>query len=397
MLEELGHRQPQPRAGRAAGVPRRTRGRPRAPRLRARAAAGASSRGTRSSALADDVLLRHGFEVDIEHLTIEGRCADCRAARLTPRPRRVDRCVQRRPGPRMRSSADARADAPAVNQGPKQLKGRKLGDRRVRIERPHAAYFRYTPGGHARRQGGGVGAADAGRAGLFARVRGVLFGRPLSIHEEITERLSKTKALAIFSSDPISSSAYATEEILRVLVLAGAGALFLSLPIAAGDRAAPGGRRDQLPPDRPRLPVGRRRLRRRAPQPAGLGVARRRRRAARRLRDDRRRLDRVGRRAGHLRGAGARTTGSWSSASTAIALITIGNLRGPARVREHLRDPDVPVRRLGAAHDRDRRVPGRRQRRGRAAGPRGPRRRRTRSRRRASSCSSGPSRPARSR
>jgi amino acid transporter len=60
----------------------------------------------------------------------------------------------------------------------------------------------------------------------------VLFGRPLSIHEEIEERLSKKKALAIFSSDPISSSAYATEEILRVLVLAGAGALILSLPIA---------------------------------------------------------------------------------------------------------------------------------------------------------------------
>jgi amino acid transporter len=65
-----------------------------------------------------------------------------------------------------------------------------------------------------------------------ARVRAVLFGRPLSIHEEISERLSKTKALAIFSSDAISSSAYATEEIVRVLVLAGAGALFLSLPIA---------------------------------------------------------------------------------------------------------------------------------------------------------------------
>jgi len=70
----------------------------------------------------------------------------------------------------------------------------------------------------------------AGRA--LARVRGVLFGRPLSIHEEIAERLSKAKALAIFSSDAISSSAYATEEILRVLVLAGAGALILSLPIA---------------------------------------------------------------------------------------------------------------------------------------------------------------------
>jgi amino acid transporter len=70
-----------------------------------------------------------------------------------------------------------------------------------------------------------------GRA--LARVRAILFGRPLSIHEEITERLPKKKALAIFSSDPISSSAYATEEILRVLVLAGAGALLLSLPIAA--------------------------------------------------------------------------------------------------------------------------------------------------------------------
>lgn len=30
--------------------------------------------------LADEVLLRHGFDVDIEHLTIEGRCSACRAA-----------------------------------------------------------------------------------------------------------------------------------------------------------------------------------------------------------------------------------------------------------------------------------------------------------------------------
>jgi amino acid transporter len=120
-----------------------------------------------------------------------------------------------------------------VNEGPKQLKGRKLGDRRVRIERPHAAYFRYSPEGTlVAREAASVPRTPAGRA--FARIRSVLFGRPLSTHEEITERLSKTKALAIFSSDPISSSAYATEEILRVLVLAGAGALFLSLPVAAG-------------------------------------------------------------------------------------------------------------------------------------------------------------------
>jgi amino acid transporter len=70
-----------------------------------------------------------------------------------------------------------------------------------------------------------------GRA--WARVRKVAIGRPLASEEEIGERLSKKKALAIFSSDAISSSAYATEEILRVLVLAGAGAaLVYSLPVA---------------------------------------------------------------------------------------------------------------------------------------------------------------------
>jgi amino acid transporter len=59
-----------------------------------------------------------------------------------------------------------------------------------------------------------------------------LFGKPLASEEEIGERLSKKKALAIFSSDAISSSAYATEEILRVLVLAGAGAILVSIPVA---------------------------------------------------------------------------------------------------------------------------------------------------------------------
>jgi amino acid transporter len=54
----------------------------------------------------------------------------------------------------------------------------------------------------------------------------------MSNEEEIGERLSKPKALAIFSSDAISSSAYATEEILRVLVLAGASALFLSIHVS---------------------------------------------------------------------------------------------------------------------------------------------------------------------
>jgi amino acid transporter len=67
---------------------------------------------------------------------------------------------------------------------------------------------------------------------VWADIRSVLIGRPLASEEEITERLSKTKALAIFSSDAISSSAYATEEILRVLITAGVFALVLSVPIS---------------------------------------------------------------------------------------------------------------------------------------------------------------------
>jgi amino acid transporter len=118
-----------------------------------------------------------------------------------------------------------------VTQGPRQLKGRKLGDRRVRVARPHSAYFRYTGEGTLVAKEAASAPRTAFGRGV-AKVRSILFGRPLSIHEEIGERLSKKKALAIFSSDAISSSAYATEEILRVLVLAGAAALFSSIGVS---------------------------------------------------------------------------------------------------------------------------------------------------------------------
>ena len=115
--------------------------------------------------------------------------------------------------------------------GRRQLKGRKTGDRRVRVERPHSPYFRYAgPGELVAREAASMPRTPTGRA--VARLRHVVFGRPLANEEEVGERLSKTKALAIFSSDAISSSAYATEEILRVLVIAGAGALLVSVQVA---------------------------------------------------------------------------------------------------------------------------------------------------------------------
>ncbi len=115
--------------------------------------------------------------------------------------------------------------------GRRPISGRKLGDKRVRVERPHSAYFRYT----GPNQLVAKPAASLPRSGLertLLRWKAALIGRPLASEEEIGERLSKRLALPIFSSDAISSSAYATEEILRVLVLAGAGALLVSIEVA---------------------------------------------------------------------------------------------------------------------------------------------------------------------
>jgi len=68
---------------------------------------------------------------------------------------------------------------------------------------------------------------------LWTGLRRVFVGTPLTTSQAISERLDKVRALAIFSADAISSTAYATQEILLVLVLAGSGALGASLPIAA--------------------------------------------------------------------------------------------------------------------------------------------------------------------
>jgi amino acid transporter len=112
------------------------------------------------------------------------------------------------------------------------LKGRKLGDRRVVVARPHSDFFRYAgPGVMVAKASASAPRTPIGR--FAASVRGVVFGKPLANAMEIEERLSKKKALAIFSSDAISSSAYATDEILKVLILVGVSALVWSIQIAA--------------------------------------------------------------------------------------------------------------------------------------------------------------------
>ena len=115
--------------------------------------------------------------------------------------------------------------------GRKPLQGRKVADRRVRVERPHSAYFRYTGPGMLTAKAAASLAPRASR-GPGETLRRFLFGRRLSNEEEAFERLPKKLALPIFSSDAISSSAYATEEILRVFVVAGAGALLVSIQMS---------------------------------------------------------------------------------------------------------------------------------------------------------------------
>jgi amino acid transporter len=65
-------------------------------------------------------------------------------------------------------------------------------------------------------------------------LRELFIGKPLASSEAIHQRLSKTKALAVFSSDALSSTAYATEAILLVLIGAGTGALGISMWVAIG-------------------------------------------------------------------------------------------------------------------------------------------------------------------
>jgi len=110
-------------------------------------------------------------------------------------------------------------------------RGQRPGSRYVRVMKVNPKGFRpvapgvleATPEAHAPR-------GNVGRR--MAAVRRVLVGQPLATAAQAHERLTKVKALAVFSSDALSSVAYATEEILLVLVVAGTGVLSGVLPIS---------------------------------------------------------------------------------------------------------------------------------------------------------------------
>lgn len=104
------------------------------------------------------------------------------------------------------------------------VRGGLPGNQYIRIN-PHPDFQRIGPGVitprpelHEPRTMGG-------------HVRRFLLGKPISTASELLERVGIPEGLAIFAASNISSSAYASEEIMRVLILAGAAALALTMPI----------------------------------------------------------------------------------------------------------------------------------------------------------------------
>ncbi len=69
---------------------------------------------------------------------------------------------------------------------------------------------------------------------MISSIKRLLIGRPLKSNELGEQKLNKTKALAILSSDALSSVAYGPEQILIVLVTVSAAAFWYSIPIAVG-------------------------------------------------------------------------------------------------------------------------------------------------------------------
>lgn len=69
---------------------------------------------------------------------------------------------------------------------------------------------------------------------MLTALKRFLIGRPLKSTELGEQKLNKTKALAILSSDALSSVAYGPEQVLLVLMTISAAAFWYSIPIAIG-------------------------------------------------------------------------------------------------------------------------------------------------------------------
>src|SRR5258708_27581896 len=117
--------------------------------------------------------------------------------------------------------------APSLLVRSKVRTGHLPGNERVRLVRPSHSSFRRISNGLLE----ATNIVEEPHSN-FDRVRRFLIGAPIASSRAEYERLTKFKALAVLSSDAISSVAYATEAILITLVAAGSGNLWVTLPIS---------------------------------------------------------------------------------------------------------------------------------------------------------------------
>ncbi|MGW0502245.1 APC family permease [Micromonospora sp. NPDC003241] len=141
-----------------------------------------------------------------------------------PPPSPADLDVLRRLGARWRVDDTVRA-LPVDPQADEVRTVEGAGRHRVLFVPDEAGRLTATP--TAERQ-------DTVEGRALGRLRRLLLGPPLTSGAILRERMPKFLALPVLASDLLSSVAYGPEAMLTVLVLAGSGALGLSLPIAAG-------------------------------------------------------------------------------------------------------------------------------------------------------------------
>src|SRR5579884_535055 len=122
-------------------------------------------------------------------------------------------------------------DDPTLLVRPEVRKGSRLGDERVRLVLPARTAFRRVKTGllEATEE---IQQPRNNRERVLYAIKRTLIGTPIASAQAEHERLTKFKALAVLSSDAISSVAYATEAILITLVAAGSGSLGTTLPIS---------------------------------------------------------------------------------------------------------------------------------------------------------------------
>jgi amino acid transporter len=118
-------------------------------------------------------------------------------------------------------------EAPSDRRVIERVKGTRPGNVAIKVYRPEFEGFERRGRGRLEAR-----VEIETPKGAFGWLRRFLIGDPIHSAMEQHERLDKKKALAVFSSDALSSVAYTPQETLIILLAAGAAALTWSLPIA---------------------------------------------------------------------------------------------------------------------------------------------------------------------